>query len=434
VRRYSRVERTLRRIVITSDRGYISLDAYRWCSDLGVTVVQLDRTGRMVFGTRISHNDARMIRAQALTGDGGPYYATGLAIVKNLLAVKLSGQASIAADVLGNASVAALIREHADRVDACSSINDARGWEAAAASAYWDAWSGMVLPLRPSDLPKVPAHWTAFDGRTSNATPERNRNATNPVNAVLNYAYRLAEIECTMAIQAVGLDSSLGYLHLDEPGRDSLSMDVIEVVRPAVERFVLDLFQCCGRTSVTRERLDARWFHELPNGQCRLVAPLTHMVAEAMPMWARVVAPHVDQIARMVAAVGKGDVKPATRLTGTVMAAERKRGREPRPPRVAGIVTVDRILPDHVWSQVSALLPPKPAQRTRGGRWADDRAVMAGIVCVELLGSSWARIPATLGTNRWTCKARLDLLNMMGVWDSIRSAIVASGHVESLTV
>jgi CRISP-associated protein Cas1 len=194
-----------------SERGYVSLDAYRWCADLGITVVQVDRTGRAISGTSASHNDARLIRAQAMSGEGGPHHATGLTIVKNLLAAKLSGHAKIADEILGNGVVATLIREHADKVEACTSVHDARGWEAAAASAYWGAWSGMPLPWRPSDLPNIPRHWLAFSGRVSTATPGANRGATSPANAVLNYAYRLAEVECTAALLAVGLDPTLGY-------------------------------------------------------------------------------------------------------------------------------------------------------------------------------------------------------------------------------
>jgi CRISPR-associated endonuclease Cas1 len=429
VRRYPRVERTLRRIVIMSNHGYVSLDAYTWCAELGVTIVQLDRAGRVVSGTSAGHTDARLIRAQALSGDGGPYYATGLAIVKNLLAAKLSGHAKIAEEILGSDQTAQQIRDYAAKVEVCTSVNDARGWEAAAASVYWDAWAGMPLPWRPADRKNIPQHWATFSSRASNATPGASRSATNPVNAILNYAYRLAEVECTAAILAVGLDPTLGYLHLDQSARDSLALDVIEVVRPAVERFVLELLS----TTSPVKYLNRQWFHELPDGQCRLVAPLTHIIAESMPVWARTVASFVDQIARMVAAVGKGDVKPATRVVGSAITKERKRGREPRPPRITGIATVERIIPDELWSKVSAMLPPKPAQPNGGAKWADDRAVIAGIVCKEILGSSWAQIPATLGTNRWTCSARLDLLKTAGVWEPIRGLIAASNHLDALS-
>jgi CRISPR-associated endonuclease Cas1 len=428
VRQYPRIERTLQRIVIMSERGYVSLDAYKWCSDLGIAVVQLDRTGRAISGTSASHNDARLIRAQALSGDGGPHAATGLLIVKNLLTAKLCGHAKVAEEILGNPSVASVIRDHVNRVEACKSINDARGCEALAAVAYWNAWNGLPLPWRPGDLPNIPGHWATFTGRTSSATPGGNRSATNPANAILNYAYRLAEVECTAAILAVGLDPTLGYLHLDESARDSLALDVIEVVRPAVERFVLNLFDM---TPPVRY-LSPQWFTERPDGQCRLVAPLTHVIAEAMPTWARIIAPYVDQMARIVASVGKGDVRPATRATGSAITKRRDRSHEPRRPRVSGLATVERIIPDELWAQVSAMLPPKPKQPNGGRKWSDDRAVIAGIVCVEILGSSWAQIPATLDTNRWTCSARLNLLKTAGVWEPIRKAIAESSHLDTL--
>lgn len=110
--------------------------------------------------------------------------------------------------------------------------------------------------------------------------------------------------------------------------------------------------------------------------------------------------------------------------TGTTSAPNLWRGH--------GWATVERIIPDALWSQVSAMLPPKPKQTNGGRKWADDRSVIAGIVCTEILGSSWAQIPATLGTNRWTCSARLDMLKTAGVWESIRKLITESEHLDAL--
>src|SRR6266545_1718364 len=69
----------------------------------------------------------------------------------------------------------------------------------------------------------------------------------------------------------------------------------------------------------------------------------------------------------------------------------------------------------------SAMLPPKSVQHNGGRKWADDRAVIAGIVCVDILGSSWAQIPATLGTNR------LDAYGAPGPAESGRSVGSDSG-------
>jgi CRISPR-associated protein Cas1 len=53
--------------------------------------------------------------------------------------------------------------------------------------------------------------------------------------------YSLAAIEARLACEAVGLHPALGFVHADEPQRDNLALDLLEPVRPEVERFVLDL-------------------------------------------------------------------------------------------------------------------------------------------------------------------------------------------------
>ena len=58
------------------------------------------------------------------------------------------------------------------------------------------------------------------------------RNAVDPGNAILNYAYAVALGNSTRALIALGLDPTFGFLHADKSGRLSLSYDVIEVLRP----------------------------------------------------------------------------------------------------------------------------------------------------------------------------------------------------------
>lgn len=60
------------------------------------------------------------------------------------------------------------------------------------------------------------------------------------VNAMLSFAYALLENDCASALEAVGLDSYVGFLHRDKPGRSSLALDLMEELRPCMaDRFVL---------------------------------------------------------------------------------------------------------------------------------------------------------------------------------------------------
>ena len=138
-------------------------------------------------------------------------------------------------------------------------------------------------------LSRVPVKWTRYDSRASSLT-NGPRAATNPINALLNYVYALLESESRLALLAAGLDPTLGVLHADQRNRDSFALDAMEPIRPAVDAFVLDLLE---------ERvLTSRDFVELPNGVCRVRAPLTHDLAVTLPRWRQLVAPVVAHLAQ----------------------------------------------------------------------------------------------------------------------------------------
>ena len=62
------------------------------------------------------------------------------------------------------------------------------------------------------------------------------------MNALLSFAYTLLAADCAHALEAVGLDASVGFLHRDRPGRKSLALDLMEEFRSlAADRFVLSL-------------------------------------------------------------------------------------------------------------------------------------------------------------------------------------------------
>src|SRR5262245_58729466 len=83
----------------------------------------------------------------------------------------------------------------------------------------------------------VPNHWLSFGTRHSPLTGGP-RLAVNPANALLNYTNAVAESECRLAASACGLDPGLGFLHTDTANRDSLALDLIETIRPAIEAWL----------------------------------------------------------------------------------------------------------------------------------------------------------------------------------------------------
>ena len=67
----------------------------------------------------------------------------------------------------------------------------------------------------------------------------RNRHATHPVNAMLNYAYAVLESQERIFTVSQVLDPTIGYLHTCRPGRVALMYDLMEPLRPRIDRLVL---------------------------------------------------------------------------------------------------------------------------------------------------------------------------------------------------
>lgn len=62
------------------------------------------------------------------------------------------------------------------------------------------------------------------------------------MNALLSFAYTILAGECANALESVGLDPYVGFMHRDRPGRRSLALDIMEELRPVMaDRFVLTL-------------------------------------------------------------------------------------------------------------------------------------------------------------------------------------------------
>jgi CRISPR-associated endonuclease Cas1 len=293
----------LERLVLLGKTGTLTLESLAWLRAIGASLVQISVDGDVLTHSVPFGYDGHPIRrAQALA------IANGLDadLARDLIARKLDGQRANLASRLRVADLRSFdaMREALDRA---ASIDEIRVCEAQAAAIYWNAWSNVPIRLRGRDLARVPATWARYDSRASVLTGAP-RAATNPVNALLNYVYALLESESRLALLAAGLDPTLGVLHADQRNRDSFALDAMEPVRPAVDAFVLDFLE---------ERvLTSRDFVSLPNGICRVRAPLTHDLAVTLPRWRQLMVPIVAHLAQAFRSAlgrhGAATVKPRT--------------------------------------------------------------------------------------------------------------------------
>ena len=150
----------------------------------------------------------------------------------------------------------------------------------------------MPVRFARNDEKRVPEHWKTF-GQRSSTLSFGPRSAINPANAILNYLYAMLEAETRIACSIVGLDPGLGFFHTDTRGRDSLALDLMEVARPFVDAFVLEL--------LASRAFRASDFTETRKGVCRISPSVTHLLAGTAPTWATAIAPAAETLVAMLA-------------------------------------------------------------------------------------------------------------------------------------
>lgn len=97
-----------------------------------------------------------------------------------------------------------------------NNINSLRGLEGAGSAAYFGSFNQMIRNQ-------------GFEFVTRNRRPP-----TDPVNALLSLGYALLRHDIQSALNIVGFDPYLGYLHVQHYGRPSLALDLMEEFRPLV--------------------------------------------------------------------------------------------------------------------------------------------------------------------------------------------------------
>lgn len=156
-----------------------------------------------------------------------------VAIARNIVAAKIQGQKQVLQRQQRNHGVQPGLTQQItalnhilDTLKVTLDLDKIRGYEGDAASRYFSVFS-MLLTDSASDF--------NFSGRMR-------RPPTDAVNALLSFLYSILANDISAALQGVGLDPQVGFLHKERPGRDSLALDILEEFRAFVaDRLVLTM-------------------------------------------------------------------------------------------------------------------------------------------------------------------------------------------------
>lgn len=118
------------------------------------------------------------------------------------------------------------LKKSLEYIKDCQSKEQLRGYEGEAASIYFGVFDQLILQQKKD---------FSFHGRNK-------RPPLDNMNAMLSFVYTLLTNTVASALESVGLDPYVGYLHTERPGRVSLALDMIEELRAVLaDRFVLSL-------------------------------------------------------------------------------------------------------------------------------------------------------------------------------------------------
>src|SRR5208283_2260577 len=102
------------------------------------------------------------------------------------------------------------------RLQAEAPLDIVRGIEGESASAYFDVFDHLVTSQKDD-----------FKFQERNRRPPLDN-----INCLLSFIYTLLMHDVRSALESVGLDPAVGFLHRDRPGRYGLALDLMEEFRP----------------------------------------------------------------------------------------------------------------------------------------------------------------------------------------------------------
>jgi len=234
--------------IVMFGNSTISHFALDWCAKNDVAVTRTTRTGRYI-GTwvgPVKGNVLLRINQFETYNSEREKCKISIKYIKGKIVNERAMLLRSARDI-SNEDTENALREKAEKldnilniIDESEDVDQVRGFEGTAAKIYFSSFNDMIVNENDNIV---------FKKRTK-------RPPRDIVNAMLSYVYVLLNHDCKSALETVGLDPQIGFLHALRPGKPALALDLMEELRPVLaERLVLTLL---NRKQVKEDDFDIR--------------------------------------------------------------------------------------------------------------------------------------------------------------------------------
>jgi len=215
-------------IVVYGRSGSLSLEAIRWLIKHNVQITMLDWNGKLL--TTMLPSESTNVKTKFAQYSAYEDQAVRVKLAKKFIEAKFSKSESIL-DYLKQRypEIEYDFSIDKDKLENAESIREILGVEGGVAWKYWNEYA-KAIPDK-------------YDFRARTDNYRRANGAGDKVNVMLNYGYALLESECLRAINSVGLDAHVGFLHEMNPSKNSLAYDFQEPFRFIVDLAVMNLIE-----------------------------------------------------------------------------------------------------------------------------------------------------------------------------------------------
>ncbi|MGH1573236.1 CRISPR-associated endonuclease Cas1 [Methylobacterium sp. P31] len=267
------------RIIVLDGSGHLTFDVLDWLAEQDVPLIRVTWTGDVVTvagGSGYSADREKVAWQRTTRDDEQKRIAFATTLIRTKVAnCSQTLQAVIPSSDTRDTALGALERVSAtlDR-GSLTTVATLRGAEGVAAAAYFAAWQGTPLRWKTCSRHPFPKAWLTLGSRSSQRQSKlaKNRHATHPVNAMLNYAYAVAVGQTKVRALADGYDPTIGIMHHEYREGPAYALDLVEPVRPLVDRAVLDF--------ALDHELHAADFVIRSDGACRLNPQMAKRLVE----------------------------------------------------------------------------------------------------------------------------------------------------------